>query len=124
MLASLDELSARLLSGNDTCSPDCSSILLGTLSKEMHKRELSSPRPERPYLGLTLAKLFEGIRQFRKPDWMAVEPSLSYGYLDRHECSLQSHLEPTIKDIQRQLGEMTLQDLTPRASETLNNLRD
>lgn len=75
------------------CSFECSSILLGALTKEMHKRKLFSPLPELHLLGFSCVETAESIRNIRSPKWCS-EGGRHWSY---HGCSLESYIEPIVK---------------------------
>ncbi|EXF86038.1 hypothetical protein CFIO01_07606 [Colletotrichum fioriniae PJ7] len=76
---------------NDTagCSFECSSILLGALTKEMDKHRLLDPQPASPYSGYSIADTEKTIRTFRSPQWSS-EVNL---YSGRHRCTLVSMID-------------------------------
>lgn len=98
----LDTIQKEFLLGERGCSFECSSILLGALLKELHQHKLRDPRPEPPFIGLNLTDLFKTLQQFRNPEWYTQARHARYdSYRDRHVCSLASHVEEQISQVQR-----------------------
>ncbi|KAL0768349.1 hypothetical protein CaCOL14_009324 [Colletotrichum acutatum] len=51
------------------CSFECSSILLGALTKEMDKHKMLNPKPAKPYSGYSIVDMEKIVRAFRSPMW-------------------------------------------------------
>jgi hypothetical protein len=107
IMTCLHDLLAKLCEGNG-CSFECSSILLGALTKEMHARHLLSPRPAIPFPGLSFAEIAESVRAFRSPRWWS-----QYGTRSRHNCSLDADLNSIVDSVENSMGGLTLEDLSP-----------
>ncbi|KAK1455592.1 hypothetical protein CMEL01_04352 [Colletotrichum melonis] len=67
------------------CSFECSSILLGALTKEMDKHKLLNPKPAKPYSGYSIVDTEKIVRAFRSPVWTS---DFSYRQPVRHSCNL------------------------------------
>ncbi|OHE94375.1 hypothetical protein CORC01_10303 [Colletotrichum orchidophilum] len=102
------------------CSFECSSILLGALTKEMDKHKLFHPRPTKPYSGYSVANLETLVRAFRSPKWNAF-PSYNR-HSTQHSCNLQSMISCYLNaDFDKskkgfKLYEMVLRDVKGKAN--------
>ncbi|OJI99232.1 hypothetical protein ASPVEDRAFT_50748 [Aspergillus versicolor CBS 583.65] len=79
----------ELLTGFRGCCFECSSIMYGALTREMHKVGLLSPRPAAPFVGWSRRGLVQKIRSFRDPQWILGTDISSYRRTyssDYHEC--------------------------------------
>ena len=112
VVTSLHDLFAKLCKGNP-CSFECSSILLGALTKQMHARGLLSPRPAIPFLGLSSAEIAKSVRTFQSPRWCSSVGSYSHRYCGEHSCSLKSNLNPIFDSLENSMGGLTLEDIPP-----------
>lgn len=83
----------------DNCSFECSSILIGALTKQMHSNRLLDPKPSNPYLGYSVARTTATIRNFASPRWSDTRASRRFGRssFEAHPCTLEglygSHCE-------------------------------
>ncbi|KXH37002.1 hypothetical protein CSIM01_00066 [Colletotrichum simmondsii] len=88
------EVLHRLLDSfrNETagCSFECSSILLGALTKEMDKHTLLNPKPAKPYSGYSIVDTEKIVRAFRSPVWSS---DFSYRHSAKHSCNLLSMID-------------------------------
>ncbi|KAF4451673.1 hypothetical protein F53441_5352 [Fusarium austroafricanum] len=57
----------ELFSGNYCRLFSCRSMMLGSLNQLMHERNLGSPRPEKPFINMSLSSTFEHVRSFESP---------------------------------------------------------
>ncbi|KAH0551143.1 hypothetical protein GP486_007519 [Trichoglossum hirsutum] len=76
-------------SHQNMCSPECSSMLLGAFTKEMDSRSLSSPRPKKPFLGISFAETARSIRDMQLPVWCYHRPQ-------RYSCSFDPRIFPIV----------------------------
>lgn len=93
------------------CSFECSSILLGALSRQMNDKRLLRPRPVAPFLGHSVNELIRTMRRFRSPNWVlwkqeCVAPSDPLGSVssssqNRCNCRLSSLTAPRINEVSR-----------------------
>ncbi|KAB8240039.1 hypothetical protein BDV35DRAFT_374788 [Aspergillus flavus] len=88
MISTLTKLNDDLLNGIHGCSFECSSIMLGALTKHMHSNALLSPQPQYPYKGLNYNGLMETVREFKSPLWYTAPNYPSYG--NQHRCGASS----------------------------------
>ena len=109
-ITSLQSLLLRFTSDENSCSFECSSILLGALTKEINRRQLFSPKT----IGsASLAGVGEILRGIRSPKWCSYQ-SDSFGYEsygDQHGCNLQTHIEPIIANLRKHSEGPALKDL-------------
>ncbi|KAF2635892.1 hypothetical protein P280DRAFT_410777 [Massarina eburnea CBS 473.64] len=74
---------------------ECSSILLGALTKEMRRSSLS-PRPEVPFDGLSFEQLLIAIEGLKSPAW---SKSVGRGYYgDTHNCNFSASIKKNMED--------------------------
>jgi hypothetical protein len=83
VLLSLAEQRNAFLDGSRGCCFECSSIMLGALTKHMHSSGLLSPEPAAPFPGLSYCQLVETVRGFRSPQWHS---DSSYSRYSWHTC--------------------------------------
>lgn len=107
----LDDLRESLCN-DDSCSDACSSMLLGSLIKQMHKLGLNEERPASPFLGYSVDDLKRLILGFQTPSWVTTPvysfSSYHHHNLNPHSCGLTTKIEPRVKQIVEQLGGMRL----------------
>ncbi|PKY04456.1 hypothetical protein P168DRAFT_297303 [Aspergillus campestris IBT 28561] len=65
----LHETREKFLSGSRGCGYECSSIMYGTLTKQMQSNALLWPRPEVPFLDLNYISLVQRVLSFKSPGW-------------------------------------------------------
>jgi hypothetical protein len=83
----LHERREDLLSGIRGCGFECSSIMYGALSKEMHSNDLLSPRPAAPFPNLNYKYLVWKVLSFASPQWRGPYSGYaSYGSNYPHNC--------------------------------------
>lgn len=82
------------LHDEEDCSFECSSMLIGALSRGMRAHHLLEPRPAPPFNGFSVAALFEGCRSFREPRWYTGK-----GGRVPHQCSLFARLSPLLAEV-------------------------
>ncbi|KAK7972426.1 hypothetical protein PG988_006560 [Apiospora saccharicola] len=78
-----------------SCSFECSSILLGALTRQMQRRGFLDPKPTRPYLGYSVAETTKALCSFKSPEWASRRGRFS----DKHRCSLDNFMDATVKSI-------------------------
>jgi hypothetical protein len=91
------------LQEEEKCSFECSSMLLGVLTKELGKREILNPRTGPPFDGFSIASFKEMIDGLRKPRWYDTE-------LMGHSCCIQTELSLPLTMIESGLRGFDLQD--------------
>ena len=75
------------------CSFECSSMLLGALTRQMHTHGLLNPKPAKPFLGHSVDGITSTVRSFVSPKWG--EP----GSYSEHECTLATFLDPCVSSV-------------------------
>ncbi|KAE8137765.1 hypothetical protein BDV38DRAFT_271073 [Aspergillus pseudotamarii] len=88
IISTLNKLRDDLLNGIHGCSFECSSIMLGALTKHMHANALLSPEPRYPYKGLNYNGLLETVRNFKSPLLYTIQGYSGYG--NQHKCRASS----------------------------------
>jgi hypothetical protein len=112
IITSLHDLLGAFLEGRNSCSFECSSILLGALTKEMHARHYLSPRPAMPFLGFSFATIARGVRGIRSPTWCSHRSGDYYSsYCSPHACSLEARIHPIISNLEDSMKGLALADL-------------
>ena len=96
------ELLDRLQEGND-CSFECSSILLGVLTKELKSRGILHPRIDPPFERFSIEGFKEMIDGFKRPQWYGTHRS-------RHGCCIQDKLSEALERMENNLPTFSLQD--------------
>ena len=76
------------------CSFECSSILLGALTKEMHANGLPPVFGSVSAIERSLADTINMVRQFQSPEWGRRNPFGS-GWT-QHSCTLSSFVEERV----------------------------
>ncbi|TDZ28499.1 hypothetical protein C8035_v007586 [Colletotrichum spinosum] len=69
MLKTLSNLLEAFRTGSSGCSFECSSMLLGALTKEMDVHKLLNPPPKEPYIGYSIVDTKKMLNGFRCPQW-------------------------------------------------------
>ncbi|KAE8397272.1 hypothetical protein BDV37DRAFT_277048 [Aspergillus pseudonomiae] len=69
ILSSLAKLRDAFLDGSRGCTFECSSLMFGALTKQMHSNGLLCPQPEAPFIGLNYKGLVETARAIKSPKW-------------------------------------------------------
>ena len=83
------KLTDSLYEKRHRCSDLCPSVLLGTLTRELHELKLFDPSPKRPLLGLDYATNAIAVRNIRFPGW--AEPE-TYIRSETHKCGYQAEV--------------------------------
>jgi hypothetical protein len=78
----LHETREAFLSGIRGCGFECSSIMYGALSKQMHSNDLLLPRPAAPFPNLNYTYLVRKVLSFASPQWK--DPYYGSSYC--HNC--------------------------------------
>ncbi|KAJ4129165.1 hypothetical protein NW768_007700, partial [Fusarium equiseti] len=91
------------LQEEEECSFECSSMLLGVLTKELKTRGILYPRIAPPFDGFSIEGCKEMITGFRKPRWYKVHNS-------KHHCYIQDKLSMSLAKVEENLRVFDLQD--------------
>lgn len=104
ILSSLGELREDLIKGKKGCTFECSSILLGSLIKEMDKHNLNEHQLLVSFSDRSIKQLKSTLLGFKTPSWYSnTRPS-------RHPCSIKGIVEPVIDVIWKNLNGLKLDD--------------
>ncbi|SPJ71797.1 uncharacterized protein FTOL_01525 [Fusarium torulosum] len=96
-----------LLQEEPVCSYECSSMLLGLLTKELRKHGILSPRSAQPFYGFSIEGSKDIINGFRTPHWYIARGAKSNG---NHSCTIQQKLSPALDKVENGLRIFDLQD--------------
>ena len=66
-----------------TCTPECDSMLLGSLIRQLKVVDLVQPRPSRPVHDLSIAMVVEAVGNLSSPQWYSL-PEVKAKY-EKHE---------------------------------------
>jgi hypothetical protein len=88
----------------------CGSFLLGSLTKELSRLDLMSPRPEVPFPGLSFKRTCELVGAMQSQWWYCS----SGGYTRSHSCTLNAATKTLIEDVSTAVGGLNLSDLKKR----------
>ncbi|KAF5557115.1 hypothetical protein FNAPI_5537 [Fusarium napiforme] len=111
ILSAIYELFDRLQEGQE-CSFECSSMLLGILTKELSQNGIMYPRKTPPFHGFSIEGFKELIKGFKKPGWYNTTGHSSYGDCNhrKHGCCIQDKLSVSLAKVQSDLRVFDLQD--------------
>ncbi|KAK7996677.1 hypothetical protein PG989_004717 [Apiospora arundinis] len=76
------------------CTFECSSILLGALTKQMQTKGLLDPKPRIPFFGYSVAGTTATMCDFKSPRWHDNNTSR---YLEPHRCTLEAFMDATVR---------------------------
>ncbi|SPJ83767.1 uncharacterized protein FTOL_10283 [Fusarium torulosum] len=97
-----------ILQEETPCSYECSSMLLGVLTKELKKHGILSPRTARPFYGCSVEGSEDMIKGLKMPQWCDRSGHGMYGY--GHSCTIQQKLSPVLEKAGKELRVFDLQD--------------
>ncbi|KAI6759915.1 hypothetical protein HG531_013488 [Fusarium graminearum] len=92
------------LQDEQECSFECSSMLLGVLTKELGNHRILYPRITPPYNGFSIEGLKKMIKRLKRPSWYQEPKS------PRHSCSIQDKLSVSLSKLESKLPVFNLQD--------------
>lgn len=93
------------------CSFECSSMLLGVLTKELRNHGILYPRNAPPFDGFSIEGSKEMIKGLKKPGW--------YGTRNhRHSCCIQDKLSISLAKVESDLRVFDLQDFQATKNHT------
>jgi len=87
----------------ENCSFECSSMLLGILTKELGKRGILNPRNAPPFDGFSIEGFKRMIDGLKKPGWYGTRSS-------RHSCCIQTELSLPLAKVESALRGFDLKD--------------
>ncbi|WQF76291.1 hypothetical protein CDEST_01305 [Colletotrichum destructivum] len=84
--------------GSSGCSFECSSMLLGALTKEMDRHKLLNPVPKEPYTGYSILDTNKIVNSFHCPHWNHRRDSYYMDYPDNPDsCNLKIIISTLLK---------------------------
>ncbi|KAK2051181.1 hypothetical protein LY76DRAFT_599538 [Colletotrichum caudatum] len=84
--------------GSSGCSFECSSMLLGALTKEMDRHKLLNPVPKEPYKGYSILDTEKMVNSFHCPRWNHRRDSYYVDYPDNSDsCNLKIIISTLLK---------------------------
>ncbi|KAH8663761.1 hypothetical protein BGZ61DRAFT_462586 [Ilyonectria robusta] len=89
------------------CSYECSSMLLGSLSKELKRYGILSPRVTKTFSGHSVKTVMNMAKGFRPLTWT---PSVGFRVYHGHSCSIIAQIEPALEEIEGGLQGLKLED--------------
>ncbi|KAF5661807.1 hypothetical protein FHETE_8271 [Fusarium heterosporum] len=90
------------------CSYECSSMLLGILTKELKRHGILSPRGAQPFYGFSIGGSVDMINGCKVPRWYDISGSGRYG--SGHSCTIQQKLSSALQNAEKELRVFDLQD--------------
>jgi hypothetical protein len=102
----------------DRYSPDCSCMLLGSLTKQMYAKGLTTSRLNSPFHGYSVDWLNNTVSGFSSPTWNSRSP---FGDINStpHKCDLKNRIQPAIDEIMNSVKGITLGELQNRKDHAL-----
>ncbi|CVK98723.1 uncharacterized protein FMAN_08477 [Fusarium mangiferae] len=91
------------------CSFECSSMLLGVLTKELSKHGILHPRNAPPFDGFSIEGLKEVINGLKRPNWYGTTNYSHYGHYS-HNCCIQDKLSNSLAKVESDLRGFDLQE--------------
>jgi len=86
LILRIQNIRDQLQSDRKGCGFECSSIMYGALTKQMHQNTLLSREPVAPFPGLRYGLLVQSVQSLKSPAWC--EPGHRYsGFSQRHTCA-------------------------------------
>ncbi|KAK7999531.1 hypothetical protein PG990_012131 [Apiospora arundinis] len=82
------------------CSFECSSMLLGALTKQLETNGLLNPTPTKPFLGHSVTRIATVARNFTDPQWSSIAPSMFSSLAGPHSCKLGAFVNAAIKSVE------------------------
>ncbi|OAA37007.1 hypothetical protein NOR_07283 [Metarhizium rileyi] len=112
ILRMLDELREGLIEGRKGCRYECSSMLLGTLVKEMDKNKFRPDQLLESLSNKSINQVKSTVLGFKTSVWYSDRYHDRYAdrYSAPHSCSLRSMLQPAIEDIWGNLNGLRLDE--------------
>lgn len=80
-------------------------MLLGALMKGLDKKKLLSPRPAKPFLGLSIVNIREALQSLSSLNW--AHPNKYGPHTSSRDCRLEAHIEPILAQISVRLADFT-----------------
>ena len=93
------------------CSFECSSMLLGILTRELRNHEILYPRNTPPFDGSSIEGCKEMIMGLKKPGWYGTRSH-------RHSCCIQDKLSVSLAKVESNLRVFDLKDFQATKNRT------
>ncbi|CEF79652.1 hypothetical protein SNK03_007492 [Fusarium graminearum] len=93
-----------LLQEEEECSFECSSMLLGALTKELKRHGILYPRNAPPFNGFSIKGFKKMVKRLKKPIWKTGLNNRS------HTCCVQDKLSVSLAKVESKLPAFNLQD--------------
>jgi hypothetical protein len=90
----------------DSCSFECSAMLLGSLLKQLRSSGLGNLELTAPFYGHSVVRLGMTVSEFREPRWRST-PSCGWSY---NSCSLTDKIKAIVKQTLEALNGVKLED--------------
>ncbi|KAJ0162450.1 hypothetical protein CTA2_4530 [Colletotrichum tanaceti] len=99
IVKTLQDLLGTLRKGLSGCDFECSSILLGALTKNMDEHKLLDPAPKEPYTGHSIVGMESLVNGFRCPQWRCSQWQHSEDYDSGYprSCDLTTMISTRLK---------------------------
>ncbi|KAL6897660.1 hypothetical protein GGI43DRAFT_409566 [Trichoderma evansii] len=114
ILSALGELREDLMKGKKGCTFECSSMLLGSLIKEMDKHEINEDQLLESFSDRSIAQFKSTLLGFQKPVWYSNSRSNGYNHYSSHpsyhSCCINSMVEPMIDIVWKNLNGLKLDE--------------
>ncbi|SCN79292.1 uncharacterized protein FFB20_05914 [Fusarium fujikuroi] len=119
IFSAIYELLDRLQEEQD-CSFECSSMLLGILTKELRRHGILNPRNAPPFDGFSIEGSKEMIKGLRKPNWYSIKNYSRYDNCRHlsHNCCIQDKLSISLAKVESCLRVFNLQDFQAAKNHT------
>ncbi|KAK4136029.1 hypothetical protein BT67DRAFT_440163 [Trichocladium antarcticum] len=119
IITGLHELLATFRDGPESCSFECSSMLLGALTKEMRAKGLD-PKPGPLPSSSSVVATIDVVRSIHSPQWISVGEYVwntdEIGLIP-HSCCLQTLIQSKVLDgLDERMGGLTLDEFGGRRS--------
>lgn len=98
----------QYLNTRDHCNSDCNAILVGLLHREMSKQGFLSPRPARPFHGISVERAIQ-MAQDAGPPKKSNDGGFGGHYTGSHLCSIDKFLDPLTSSVTGKLEGLDLE---------------
>ncbi|KAI8710574.1 hypothetical protein NCS52_01557700 [Fusarium sp. LHS14.1] len=112
IFSTLYTLFGTLCKGSE-CSYECSSMLLGSLMKELSKHGILKPQIKKPYDGYSISSAVNMVNTFTLPIWYSRTGRFGSRYHDSysspHTCRISDKMRPTLDKVDKMVPILTLE---------------
>ncbi|KAK6853753.1 hypothetical protein PG995_010565 [Apiospora arundinis] len=102
------------------CTFECSSILLGALTKQMQTKGLLDPKPTRPFFGFSVAGTTATVCDFKSPRWHDNNTSRHF---ERHRCTLEAFMDETVRSFADDVEGLQLDGLSRDYADMIGHVK-